>query len=343
MQKKNEFKLHGVMLINKPKGCTSFDVLRALKRKLRTNQVGHTGTLDPMATGVMAVCFGDATKFVQYLTADDKEYLTVVKLGQATNTYDADGEITQEIPLTQAKQLTQAKIKQYLPQMLGKINQTPPMFSAIRVDGKRLYELARKGMTVEVPEREVEVHALELLSFDQAEANDYPTLTLRIHCSKGTYIRSLAVDFAKLFDCPAHLIELQRISAGFYQLSQCSSLEQIPDLSQRNAQEIDGRLANQLPGFIPMVNILSDLPIYLCNAEQQAKLMMGQKIEIACDLSAMQAQWLSLFPQIKASLSSSQPSELKQALIRGINQNGDLIALLKREDQQLQVVKNFQP
>ncbi len=339
MQKKNEFKLHGVMLINKPQGCTSFDVLRVLKRKLRTNQVGHTGTLDPMATGVMAVCFGDATKFVQYLTSDQKSYIAQITLGQSTDTYDADGEVIEEIDIKQAQSFDISLIQEHIPKLIGKITQTPPMYSAIKINGKRLYELARKGIEVDIPEREIEIFSLDLISFEKPQ-DAYPQLTIKVHCSKGTYIRSLAVDLGQLFHCPVHLSALQRTSSGCYQLSDCTTLEQIPDLSQHKAQDFPDQLSSRLEGFISMVNVLSDLPLYLCTVEEEHKLSMGQKIQICGELIEMQNQILSQFPQIKSTI-PLDANELKKSLVRGINQQGVLISLLRQEDLALQVVKNF--
>ncbi len=197
--------MFGVINIYKPKGLTSHDVVGIVRKILGIKQVGHTGTLDPFAEGVLPICVGKATRLIEYFD-DDKEYLATVKFGAATSTYDIEGEITN----TSQKLVTQEEILKELDKFKGKIQQYPPMYSAIKIKGKKLYEYARKGETVEVEPREVTIYESDLVSFDY----NSQVAVIRIKCSKGTYIRSIANDLGENLGCFAHLIKLERILAG---------------------------------------------------------------------------------------------------------------------------------
>lgn len=201
----------GILLINKPKNKTSFSLVGALRRLLKIQKIGHAGTLDPFATGVMVMLVGKQyTRLSNTFLDADKEYVAKVLLGVETDSYDCDGQVTRtsdKIPST--LELTQA-----LTHFSGDIEQTPPMFSAKKVKGKKLYELARKGITIE--RAAVKVHIkTELLSYD------YPIVNLRIQCSKGTYIRSIAHDLGTMLGCGAHLIDLQRTRSGSFKIDDC--------------------------------------------------------------------------------------------------------------------------
>lgn len=212
---------HGVLLIDKPKGCSSFDVLRDLKRAHRLSKLGHTGTLDPMATGLLVVCVGEGTKLAHYLTEDHKRYQAEVSFGYSTDSYDAEGSPVAQASATQLASLTISRVEEALTAFRGEVTQRPPAYSAIKVNGERLYAKARRGEEVEVPEREVTFHAIELLSFEDGRAQ------LDVWCSKGTYIRSLAHDLGVALGCPAHLSALRRTACGGLSLSDASTLEEL--------------------------------------------------------------------------------------------------------------------
>lgn len=211
----------GLLLINKPRGATSFSLVRSIRRRLNVKKVGHAGTLDPFATGVMILLVGrDYTRLSDKLLTQDKEYLAKVHLGVATDSFDCDGTVTSESDLIP----TQEAIDEALTHFQGTVEQLPPMFSAKKVDGKKLYELARKGVTIERKPVQVQMKT-ELISYE------YPYLTLKVSCSKGTYIRSIADDLGKHLGCGAHLSELTRTQVGKYHLDQCLDGALLDDLN----------------------------------------------------------------------------------------------------------------
>ena len=210
--------VHGVLLLDKPLGLSSNQALQKAKWLLRAEKAGHTGTLDPLATGVLPLCFGAATKFSQLHLEADKTYETTVRLGVNTTTADAEGEVVQIRPVA----CSVGQVVEVLDRFTGPIRQVPPMYSALKKDGKALYEYARAGETVERPARDVVIHDLELL--DMALTGEAPYLKLRVHCSKGTYIRSLAMDIGAALGCGAHLTALRRTGIGRFTLQGAVSL-----------------------------------------------------------------------------------------------------------------------
>jgi tRNA pseudouridine55 synthase len=208
----------GVVVVDKPAGVTSFDVVAEVRRKFAERRVGHCGTLDPMATGVLPVCVGEATKLVPFLQAGEKEYLAELHLGITTDSQDADGQITATRPVA----ISRAQLDDAVPQFRGKILQKPPMHSALRVAGRRLYEFAREGIEVEREARPVEVHEIEVTAFA------LPKIALRVRCGKGTYIRSLAADLGEALGCGAHLTALRRTRVGRFALDEAVSLPSLP-------------------------------------------------------------------------------------------------------------------
>ena len=207
----------GVLLLDKAQGMTSNDALQKARRLFSAAKGGHTGTLDPMATGLLPLCFGEATKFSADLLDADKTYEAVLKLGVTTDTGDAEGKVTATVPVD----VSEAEILAVLPRFVGDIQQIPPMHSALKRDGRPLYELARKGIEVERAPRAVRIHAIECLAF----AGD--TLSLRVSCSKGTYIRVLAADIGQVLGCGAHLIGLRRTVVGDLDLAKAVSLAEL--------------------------------------------------------------------------------------------------------------------
>jgi tRNA pseudouridine55 synthase len=222
--------MEGLLNIDKPGGMTSHDVVDRLRRVSKVRRVGHAGTLDPLATGVLLVCVGRTTRLVEYLVGQSKTYVTTVRLGQTTNTYDAEGEVVQERPFTH---ITPTVIEQTLAQFRGTIQQIPPLYSAIKKDGQPLYKLARRGEIVEVPAREVTLYELELLSLA------LPDVELRVMCSSGTYIRSLAHDLGEALGCGGHVARLRRTAVGDF------SIEDATPLADLTAENVAAKL---LPG-----------------------------------------------------------------------------------------------
>lgn len=210
--------MNGVVVVDKPGGLTSFDVVARVRRALGEKRVGHTGTLDPMATGVLPVCIGEATKLVPFLVAGEKEYEAEALLGVATDTLDATGRVTAE---TNAGHVSRSDVEAALPGFVGTLQQRPPMHSALRVGGQRLYELARRGLEVERATRPVVVHALELVGWAP------PRLALRVRCGKGTYVRSLVADLGAALGVGAHLTALRRTRVGAFTLAQAVALDTI--------------------------------------------------------------------------------------------------------------------
>lgn len=220
--------MEGVLLVDKPKGLTSHDVVYHLRRKLQIKKIGHAGTLDPMATGVLVMLIGKATRISQYLMSVDKVYEGEATLGIVTDSQDAEGEImsTQPVP-----ELTEARVREVMKGFLGDQYQTPPMHSAIKIGGVPLYKLARKGEEVEREPRFIRIAAFNLLSFAT------PKITFDLHCTKGTYVRTVAADLGQKLGCGAHLSALRRTGSGKFTIGQCLPLEQIEALSLPEIQK----------------------------------------------------------------------------------------------------------
>ncbi len=227
--------VHGVLLLDKPLGLSSNQALQKAKWLLRAEKAGHTGTLDPLATGVLPLCFGAATKFSQLHLDADKTYETVVRLGVKTSTADAEGDVMETRPVT----CTPGQVVEVLDRFMGAITQIPPMHSALKKDGKALYEYAREGETVEREPRHVMIHELELL--DMQLQGDAPRLQLRVTCSKGTYIRTLGEDIAQALGCGGHLSMLRRMATGPFDTSHCITVDALEALDEA------GRLDCLLP------------------------------------------------------------------------------------------------
>lgn len=216
--------MEGIIVVNKPKGITSFDVIRKLKKILKTKKIGHTGTLDPLATGVMLMCVGKATKLASDLEAKDKVYIAGFDIGYATDTYDIEGKKIAENIIEVSKENLEQSIKKFI----GNIKQVPPMYSAIKIDGNKLYHLARKGIEVERPERDVTIEYINLLDFKDNKAK------IETKVSKGCYIRSLIYDIGQDLGTYATMTALQRKQVGSYSLEDSYSLEQIEEMVLNN-------------------------------------------------------------------------------------------------------------
>ncbi len=252
----------GLLLFDKPKGLTSNQALQDVKHLLNAKKAGHTGSLDPLATGLLPLCFGEATKLSSFLLDSDKTYQATFKLGQTTDTYDSDGEIIQ----TRQVNLTREKIFEAMQSFVGVLNQVPPMYSALKKDGKPLYELARQGIEVKREPRRVSVYEFNLLDFDNDE------LDVIIDCSSGFYVRSLANDLGEALGCGAHVSHLRRLTTSNLSIDQAVTMNQlraIPDCDSR--QKL----------LQPADQILSHLASIELTYHQVERLFQGQSINQA--------------------------------------------------------------
>lgn len=213
--------MNGILIVNKPKQYTSHDVVAKVK-KICGEKVGHTGTLDPMATGVLPLLIGQGTKLSKYLINHDKIYVSTIQLGKKTDTLDSEGNIIEEKAVN-IKLLNKENVQKVLEFQKGKKTQTPPIYSAIKVNGKKLYEYARKGVEVEIPKREIEIYNIELLNINEKDQ----TIELKVHCSKGTYIRTLSENIAESLGTIGYMKELNRVQVGQFNLSQSVTVEEL--------------------------------------------------------------------------------------------------------------------
>lgn len=216
--------MNGVLLLDKPAGMTSHDCVNIVRKVLKTKKVGHTGTLDPSVTGVLPICIGRATKISQFLTANEKEYLGEVTIGFSTTTEDADGEVVERKPVERI--ITKEEVEEVLSNMLGSSIQVPPMYSAVKVNGKKLYEYARAGLEVERPRREVTIYELELLSDVMTDEAGNVKFSFRVKGSKGLFVRTVAVTIGERLGYPAHMSNLRRIASGVFNISDCVTIDQ---------------------------------------------------------------------------------------------------------------------
>jgi tRNA pseudouridine55 synthase len=231
--------MNGVLLVDKPAGPTSHDVVHRVRRALGTKDAGHTGTLDPAATGLLAICLGDALKLQRWLSDGDKAYLATVAFGASTTTEDAEGTVLER---GDPSALTEEAIRAALAPLTGEIDQVPPMYSAVRIDGRRLHEAARAGETVARVARRVSVHALTLGGLAPAGADGLRRAGLTVRCGKGTFVRTLAADLGRSLGVPAHLCALRRIATGPFRLEEALPLEALERLAQADRPALLARI-----------------------------------------------------------------------------------------------------
>ncbi|MDI7741707.1 tRNA pseudouridine(55) synthase TruB [Lysinibacillus fusiformis] len=261
--------MNGILPLWKERGMTSHDCVFKLRKILKTKKVGHTGTLDPAVEGVLPICIGQATRIAEYLTDAGKTYEAVVSIGRATTTEDAEGETVEENLLH--KSITRSQLLEALSQLTGEIEQTPPMFSAVKVNGKRLYEYARKGEVVERPTRKVTIYSLELLDDAQNFEGEEATFRIRIACSKGTYIRTLAVQIGEKLGYPAHMASLVRTASGTFTEKECVTLKQVEEIM--NEGKIDEVI-------LPVEYALTSYPFIEIDETNEKQILNGQVLPI---------------------------------------------------------------
>jgi tRNA pseudouridine55 synthase len=269
--------ISGVLLLDKPIGMTSNKALQEVKFLYKAAKAGHTGSLDPLATGLLPICFGEATKLSAFLLDADKHYRVRVKLGETTTTADAEGEV---VETADPSGVSEADLRAVLAEFHGEQDQLPPMYSAIKHKGERLYKLARQGVEVEREPRTIHIHALELLSFE------LPEFEIDVHCSKGTYVRTLAEDIGKKLGCGAHVIGLQRTGVGPYDNQSMVTLEQVQSaFADKRFQEMDDWL-------LPLESALADWPEVKLTADAAFYMKQGQPILVP---NAPTSGWVRLY------------------------------------------------
>lgn len=247
---------NGVVIIDKPKGVTSHDVVGMLRKRFKTRRVGHTGTLDPIATGVLPICIGNATKASDMLTAADKRYIAVMELGKRSDTLDIEGEILEENDVN----VTDAEARAAIAEFIGEQEQLPPMYSAIKQNGKKLYELAREGIDVKREKRHINIYSIEILKID------LPYITIDVHCSKGTYIRSLCDDIGTILGCGAIMTELRRTETAGFRIDEAYTIEKLDSLLDITS------------AVKPTDELFSDLPEIHLNEKQERSIINGVRM-----------------------------------------------------------------
>jgi tRNA pseudouridine55 synthase len=259
-------KLDGILLLDKPAGMSSNQALQRVRHLFRAEKAGHTGSLDPLATGLLPVCFGEATKIAGFLLGSDKAYEVEARLGATTDTDDADGAVLRErsVPV-----LDRARVEAELGRFIGRIRQRPPIYSALKQGGEPLYAKARRGEAIEVPEREVDVRSIELLELGDG------ALRLHVECGTGTYIRSIVRDLGEALSCGAHVTQLRRLWVSPFRAPSMHSLEALQSLASAGAEAVlDAQLLPVAAGFADWLTLTLD-------ADQSRRLGQGQAVALA--------------------------------------------------------------
>ena len=280
--------ISGVLVIDKPVGMTSHDVVQAIRIGTGIRRAGHTGTLDPRASGVLVILVGPAVRLSEYVSASDKRYQAVIRLGASTDTYDADGRFTQQTsaPIN----VTEQQFEETLKQFIGEIEQTPPPYSAVKVQGRRAYDMAREGEEVDLAPRKITVHHLEVLEWAP------PEVVVDVHCSSGTYVRSLANDMGNALGCGGYLVGLRRTKSGRFSLRDATPLRKLQEAFHAG---------NWYQYLIPAAEALGDWPAIELDPDQVEAVKHGHRVPAAVDATGM---------------------------VRGVSMAGELVALLELDE-----------
>jgi tRNA pseudouridine55 synthase len=254
----------GILLLDKPVGMSSNTALQIVKRLYKASKAGHTGNLDPLATGLLPICFGEATKISSFLLDSDKRYIGTCKLGIRTSTADSEGEVLETRPV---EKYTEQQVKQVLQRFIGQIDQVPPMYSAVKINGTPLYKLARQGKEIERKARRISIYQIELLRLEGDE------LEIELHCSKGTYVRTLAEEIGAALGCGAHLSALRRTASGPFELQQAVTLPELEHLAEDGQEELDSLL-------LPPEEALRDWPLVSLSDNSAYYVQQGQAVQV---------------------------------------------------------------
>lgn len=277
--------ISGVLVVDKPVGMTSHDVVEAIRRGTGIRRAGHTGTLDPRASGVLVILVGPAVRLSEYVSASDKRYQAIIRLGSSTDTFDADGKF---VRTDQPVNVTEEQFENTLKQFEGEIEQTPPPYSAVKVGGRRAYDMARQGEEVELPPRKITVHHLEVLEWAP------PEVVVDVHCSSGTYVRSLANDMGNALGTGAYLVGLRRTKSGRFSLRDATPLRKLQEAFTAG---------NWYQFLIPAAEALTDVPAVELNPDDVEEVRHGHRVKAA-------------------------PGVEQPQLVRGVSAAGELIALM---------------
>jgi tRNA pseudouridine55 synthase len=281
--------ISGVLVVDKPVGMTSHDVVQAIRTGTGIRRAGHTGTLDPRASGVLVILIGPAVRLSEYVSASDKRYQAVIRLGASTDTYDADGRFTQQsnAPIN----VTEQQFEQTLKKFIGEIEQTPPPYSAVKVQGRRAYDMARQGEDMDLAPRKITVHHLEVLEWAP------PEVVVDVHCSSGTYVRSLANDMGNALGCGAYLVGLRRTKSGRFSLRDATPLRKLQEAFQAG---------NWYQYLIPAAEALADWPAIELDPDEVESIKHGHRVAVR--------------------------QEEPKNRVRGVSMAGELVALLELDE-----------
>jgi tRNA pseudouridine55 synthase len=277
--------ISGALVVDKPVGMTSHDVVQAIRNGTGLRRAGHTGTLDPRASGVLVILVGPAVRLSEYVSASDKRYQAIIRLGGSTDTFDAEGQVT---PTKDPVSVTEAEFEAALKTFVGEIEQTPPPYSAVKVQGRKAYEMAREGEPVDLAPRKITVHHLEVLEWTP------PEVVIDVHCSSGTYVRSLANDLGVMLGCGAYLVGLRRTKSGRFSLRDSVPLRKLQEAFTAG---------NWYQYLIPAAEALGDWPAVELNPDEVEGVRHGHRVKVV-----------------------GEPSETK---VRGVSTQGELVALME--------------
>jgi tRNA pseudouridine55 synthase len=278
--------ISGILVVDKPVGMTSHDVVDVIRRGTGIRRAGHTGTLDPRASGVLVILIGPAVRLSEFVSASDKRYQAILRLGSTTDTYDADGRFTNHA--SAPVDVTEAQFEEVLQRFIGEIEQTPPPYSAVKVHGRKAYEMAREGEEVDLAPRKIQVHHLEVLEWAP------PEVVIDVHCSSGTYVRSLANDVGNALGCGAYLVGLRRTKSGRFSLRDAVPLRKLQEAFTAG---------NWYQFLIPAAEALADWPAVELNPDEVEEVKHGHRVKAAPDT--------------------------KPGLVRGVSMAGELIAIME--------------
>jgi tRNA pseudouridine55 synthase len=297
--------IHGIVVCDKPSGRSSHNVVAIARKAFDTRRVGHAGTLDPLASGVLVLAVNEGLKILRYLTLDDKRYVARIRLGSETDTLDAEGRVTLESPVPE---LTLSQVREAARSFLGTIAQRPPAISAIKQDGVALYKRARRGETVEPAERSVEVHGLEI---DRVSADE---IELRLHCGKGFYVRSLARDLGRALGTYGHLAALRRTQSGQFSIESCVAFERLVAASQGD----EAARAELAGAALPIEIALSGAPKLLLDAEGEAHAQHGRLVPLVHVVRGAEAVLAQSLEPVLLCGSGAQPIALGRVTPEGL-------------------------